>query len=63
MWIIYFIKSWFCKHEYKHIRNIYGDQINYCGGHRSLWECKKCHKLQYRDYLFTEENINCQTFH
>ena len=55
MWIIDFIKSWFCKHEYKHIRNIYGNQINYCGGHRSLWECKKCHKLQYRDYLFTEE--------
>ena len=57
------IKQLLCKHEYHFARNIYGDEINYCGGHRSWWRCKKCGKLQGRDYLYNEENINCQTFH
>jgi hypothetical protein len=57
------IKQLFCKHEYYFARNIYGDEINYCGGYRSLWRCKKCNKLQWRESLYKEENINCQTFH
>lgn len=44
-------KRLFCKHEYEWERNIYGDEINYCGGKRSIWKCKKCGKIQYRDKL------------
>ena len=44
-------KSLFCKHDYKFVRNIYGDEINHRGGKRSLWQCKKCGNLEYRDYL------------
>ena len=53
------IKQLFCKHEYYFVRNIYGDEINYCGGYRSLWRCKKCGNLQWRESLYQEENINC----
>ena len=56
-------KRLFCKHEYEFVRNIHGDEINWCGGYRSLWRCKKCNKLQWRESLYKEENINCQTFH
>ncbi len=51
MWIINIIKSWFCKHEYEFIRNIHGDEINWCGGYRSIWICKKCGNIQYRNEL------------
>lgn len=44
-------KSLFCKHDYKFIRNIYGDEINHRCGKRSLWQCEKCGNLEYRDYL------------
>ena len=54
MLIIDFIKSWFCKHEYEFISNIYGDEINWCGGYRSLWKCKKCGKRQWREQLYKE---------
>ena len=51
------IISWFkqikCKHEYKFVRNIYGDEINWCGGYRSVWRCNKCGKIEYRKYLQT----------
>ena len=52
-----------CEHDWKFVRNIYGDEINHCGGYRSLWECRKCGRLQWRESLYQEENINCQTFH
>lgn len=42
------IKRLFCNHEYEFVRNIHGDEINWCGGKRSIWKCKKCGKLQYR---------------
>jgi len=45
------IKRLFCKHEYEFLRNIYGDEINYCGGYRSIWRCKKCGALEYRENL------------
>lgn len=51
MLVIDFIKSLFCKHEYEFVRNIHGDEINYMGGKRSIWKCKKCGKIQYRDEL------------
>jgi len=44
-------KQWRCKHEYEFVRNIYGDEINWCGGYRSEWRCKKCGKSEYRRYL------------
>ena len=50
------IKQLFCKHEYVWERNIYGDEINWCGGHRSWWRCKKCGKSQGRDYLYYDEH-------
>lgn len=50
-----------CDHEFEFDRNFYGDQINYFNA-RSLWKCKKCGKLDYRDQLHQEENINCQTW-
>ena len=41
----------FCRHEWRHYANLYGDQINSWGGRRSLWECSRCGKLQARDAL------------
>ena len=43
--------SLFCKHDYSHLRNIYGDQINYIGK-RSIFICKKCGKIKYGDLLY-----------
>ena len=36
------IRRLLCKHEYVWVRNIYGDEINHVGGHRSWWRCRKC---------------------
>ena len=47
------IKSLFCEHEYEFARNIYGDEINACGGYRSIWKCKKCGKIEYCKNLQT----------
>lgn len=55
-----FIKSLFCKHEYEFVRNIHGDEINHMGGKRSIWKCKKCGKLQYRDELNPVGTLFCQ---
>lgn len=41
----------FCRHDWCHYANLYGDQINSWGGKRSLWECSHCGKLQARDAL------------
>ena len=43
-----------CEHDWKFVRNIYGDEINHCGGYRSLWECRKCGRLQWREQLYKE---------
>ena len=48
------LKRLFCEHEYEFVRNIYGDEINACGGYRSIWKCKKCGKIEYRK--------NCKQF-
>lgn len=56
--------SWFnklfkkCEHNYEFVRNIYGDEINFHGGCRSEWRCKKCGKIEYRKYL--QKNSVCQ---
>lgn len=49
-------KSLFCKHEYEFVSNIYGDQINYCNGKRSIWKCKKCGNIEYRDKLYNDKH-------
>ena len=46
------IKRLLCKHEYAWYCNIYGDMINHSGGSRSVWQCKKCGKFQFRKELF-----------
>lgn len=45
------LRNIFCRHEWRHYANLYGDQINSWGGKRSLWECSRCGKLQARDAL------------
>lgn len=46
------IKQLFCKHKFKFIRNIYGDEINLRNGNRSEWKCEKCGKTKYqRQYV------------
>ena len=42
------IERFFCAHRYEWSRNIYGDEINACGGKRSVWLCTKCGKCQDR---------------
>ncbi|OTG58069.1 hypothetical protein B9T29_14660 [Acinetobacter sp. ANC 3903] len=44
------IKSIFCKHDYKLIRTIHGDQINQLNA-RSEWQCKKCKWITYSCYV------------
>lgn len=48
------IRQLFCKHDYKFVRNIYGDEIRYLGWKRSEWRCSKCGKLKLEDNLFKE---------
>ncbi len=40
-----------CDHDYEFVRNIHGDEINMRDGKRSVWQCKKCGHVQYRDQL------------
>lgn len=45
------IKRFFCKHNnIEFVRNIYGDEINYANA-RSVWKCKYCGKILYKDKL------------
>lgn len=46
-----FVNKFKCDHDFVFVHNIYGDAINWYGGHRSYWECKKCGKPLYKDYL------------
>jgi hypothetical protein len=40
--------KFFCEHDMQWVRNIYGDEINYTNGKRSMWKCNKCDKTEYR---------------
>ena len=42
------IQKFKCNHDYKFVRNIYGDAIELHGGYRSIWQCQKCGKYKYR---------------
>ena len=50
-WFKKFFKKYWGDHDWEFDSNIYGDQINACGGYRSIWKCKKCGKIEYRRYL------------
>ena len=47
-----------CKHDYQFVRNIYGDEINQCGGYRSIWQCSKCGRYKYCKRLYSPINKN-----
>ena len=44
-----------CEHEWKHKRNIYGDEILVANA-RSVWVCAKCGKFQWRKELYYAPN-------
>jgi hypothetical protein len=44
-----FLKRMFCNHDFKFVRNIYGDEIIECGWKRSVWICQKCGKTALRE--------------
>lgn len=46
------IKSLFCSHKFKFVRNIYGDEIIGAGFKRSLWKCDSCNKYIGKDQLY-----------
>jgi hypothetical protein len=45
------LRKFFCAHDYRWQRNIFGDEINHSGGARSIWKCCKCKKFQFRNTL------------
>lgn len=59
-WLHKLIQKIRCNHEYKWVRNIYGDEINSTGGKRSIWKCFKCNKIQYRNELKPEGKLFAQ---
>lgn len=42
------------QHDYRFIRNIYGDEVVYSGWNRSRWMCRYCNKLKYSPSLHEE---------
>jgi hypothetical protein len=53
--LMLWIKQLRCAHIYRHHRNIHGDEINHCGGKRSVWVCVRCDKREWRDELFYQK--------
>lgn len=51
-----FLKRLFCRHEWHHYANLYGDQIIEWNWKRSVWKCAHCGKLQGRDQLHEPPN-------
>ena len=45
------VKAIFCKHDYKLVRAIHGDEIIHLGYARSEWKCAKCGWITYGQYL------------
>lgn len=47
-----FFQRLFCRHQSAaFMRNIHGDEINLCGGKRSVWRCTACGVITLRDEL------------
>ena len=57
-WLRKFIHNFECEHEYVFVRNIYGDEINQHNGKRSIWKCTKCGKIEYKDTLYPNYNVD-----
>ena len=57
-WLRKFLQKYCCEHDYEFVRNIYGDEINQCGGYRSIWQCCKCGKYMYSETLHSKGNKN-----
>lgn len=50
-----FFRRLFCPHtDIGFVFNIYGDHIIYSGYMRSCWQCSKCGKYIYSEYLHDE---------
>ena len=62
-WFKKIIQNFGCNHEYEFVRNIYGDEINQCGGYRSLWQCSKCGKYKYCKRLYNPTDTNTEKIH
>lgn len=63
MFLISLVKQMFCDHnEHVHLMNIYGDYINYISPinkiYRSIWRCKRCNKIIYKEKLGPEKKVN-----
>lgn len=54
-WLANYIQKMFCSHWYRFERNIYGDEINACGGKRSLYRCCRCGKGMLEDTLYRND--------
>jgi hypothetical protein len=46
------LKRLFCDHNFRFVRNIYGDEIILAGYKRSWWHCVRCGKWARKDCLF-----------
>ena len=42
------IKMLFCRHNYKFVRRLYGDEINIHNGKRNEYICEKCGMYKYK---------------
>ena len=50
------LQQLFCKHHYINYRNIYGDEINWSGGKRTIYKCIKCGKKKWiEEYILHGE--------
>jgi hypothetical protein len=49
--LLRYIKRLRCHHQMQWVRNIHGDEINWCSGRRSVWECTHCPKQELRSEL------------
>ena len=42
------------------VRNVYGDEINFLNGKRSIWKCTHCNGEILKDYLWKEHKSPSQ---
>ena len=52
------IKQMLCRHEFRFLRNLYGDEIIHHGHNRSMWFCIHCSKIEYQQaYKVEADNV------